>query len=139
MSWEEESEYGRKDSSKHLPAGHYTMYVGLGCLSTTAVAATNNATHTSIFNISSSASHQQIHEIFLECTLCVCVCVCECECVCVCVCVSVCVYRHKAQLVWYMKHKQHSSSYSSHQQLHYTHTYTRTHTYICTHICIIAP
>jgi hypothetical protein len=29
-------------------------------------------------------------------------------------CVGVCVCdRHKAQLVWYMKHKQHSSSYAS--------------------------
>ena len=48
------------------------MYVGLGCPSTTTVAATNNATHTSIVNTSSYAYHQQIHETLLECTLCVC-------------------------------------------------------------------
>ena len=51
------------------------MYAGLGCLSTTTVAATNSATDTSIVNTSSYASHQQIHEILLEYTLCVCVCV----------------------------------------------------------------
>ena len=54
------------------------MYAGLGCLSTTTVAATNNAIGTSIVNTSSSASHQQIREILLEYTLCVCVCVCVC-------------------------------------------------------------
>jgi hypothetical protein len=38
---------GVKCSSSVLPAGNYTMYVGLGCLSTTAVGATNNGTDTS--------------------------------------------------------------------------------------------
>ena len=38
-------------SSTVLPAGNYTMYAGLGCLSTTTVAATKNATHTSIVNM----------------------------------------------------------------------------------------
>jgi hypothetical protein len=66
---------GVKCSSPVLPAGNYTMYVGLGCLSTTAVDATNNATDTSIVNTSSYASHQQIHYILLENTFCVCVCV----------------------------------------------------------------
>ena len=70
------------------------MCVRLGCVSTTTVGATNNATDTSIVDISSYASHQQIHEILLEYTLCVCV----------------CVYRHKAQLVWYMKHKQRNTA-----------------------------
>ncbi len=57
------------------------MYAGLGCLSTTTVAATNNPTGKSIVNTSSYASHQQIHEILLEYTLSVCVCVCVCVCI----------------------------------------------------------
>ncbi len=65
------------------------MYVGLGCLSTATVGATNNGTHTSIVNTSSYASNQQIRYILLEYTLCVCVCVYVCVCVCVCVCVFV--------------------------------------------------
>jgi len=42
---------GVKCSSTVLPAGNYAMYVGLGCLSTTTVAATKNATHTSIVHM----------------------------------------------------------------------------------------
>ncbi len=52
----------------------------LGCLATTAVAATNNATHTSTPNTSSYADHQQIREILLGYTLCVRVCVYVCSC-----------------------------------------------------------
>ncbi len=63
---------GVECSSTVLPAGNYTMYAGLGCLSTTTVTATNNATGTSIVNASSYASHQQIREILLEYTLCAC-------------------------------------------------------------------
>jgi hypothetical protein len=59
---------GVESSATVLPAGNYTMYAGLGCLSTTTVAATNNATGTSIVNTSLYASHQQIHEILLEYT-----------------------------------------------------------------------
>ena len=95
-------------SSTALPAGNYTMYVGLGL---------------SIYY--NSRCNKKWNRYM-----------------CVCVCVCVCVYAYigtKAQLVWYMKHKQYSSSYASLQQLHYTNTYTRTHTYICTHICVIAP
>ena len=67
---------GAKCSSTVLPAANYTMYVGLGCLSTTTVPSTNNATDTTMVNTSSHASHQQIHHIVLYYTLCVCVCVC---------------------------------------------------------------
>ena len=62
---------GFKCSSTVLPAGDYTMYVGLGCLSATTVGATNNETDTSIVNTSSYASHQQIHYMLLEYTLCI--------------------------------------------------------------------
>ncbi len=48
---------GVKCDSNVLPAAKYTMYVGLDCLSTTTVGATNNATDTSIVNTSSYASH----------------------------------------------------------------------------------
>ena len=57
------------------------MDAGLGCLSTTTVAATNNATGTSIVNTSSYASHQQIHEILLIYTSCVYVRVRVCVCI----------------------------------------------------------
>jgi hypothetical protein len=43
---------GVECSSAVLPAGNYSMYVGLGCLSTTTVAATNIGTHTSIVHTS---------------------------------------------------------------------------------------
>jgi hypothetical protein len=43
---------GVKCSSTVLPAANYTTYVGFGCLSTATVAATNNATDTSIVNTS---------------------------------------------------------------------------------------
>jgi hypothetical protein len=43
---------GVECSSTVLPAGNYTMYAGLGCLSTTTVAATNNARLSIYYNSS---------------------------------------------------------------------------------------